>query len=253
MSRWFPDGLLLRLGDDTRPATLESMLASFETELDRRAARPGTRLTCLVGGGAVRYRVVPWREALSSPSERQAFAAHCFQEAYGDGARGWNVRQHTTRYGRATLASAIDGALLDRLEALALARRLRLVSVQPSLMHAFNVRRHGIGRGLFWFVWIEAHWITALLVTALEPLHVKQLPSSHADAASLLAREWFALGMEATPCPAYMARAALATPAAPSQVDPATRLQWPLIELTAVDDESPMAGPRAAADLSQAA
>lgn len=207
MSRWFPEQILLRVGDGPPgPDRLAAVLAAFECELDRRALPGGTRITCVVAGDAARYRIVPWNDDLTSPAQRQLLAAHCFKEAYGEVAGEWTVRLHPARHGAAALACALDARLLDRLDALARARRLRLVSVQPSLMHAYNEMPPDVGGGLFWYVCIEAVWTTVLLMSAPEPLHVKQMPSAHLDLALALDREWFALGLDGPRCAAHVRR-----------------------------------------------
>ena len=208
MSRWFLEPLTIALGDGPGMSTPEAMLASLNERFDQLAPRRGTRVACVIGGSAVRYRVVPWSDELSSPAERRTLAAHAFHEAYGDAARSWAVRETAVSYGRATLASAIDAVLLEAIETLCRERGLRLDSVQPSVMHAFNQHRLQIDAGLAWFVSIEASSITALLRSRHEALHVRQLASAKVDLAGLLDREWFALALDAPPCPAYVARTA---------------------------------------------
>lgn len=234
MSRWFPDALVLRLGDVPRalavlpppapalqadaesaalavpavlePTRLDVMLSAFERELDQRAPKRGARVTCIVAGDAARYRVVPWSEELVSTAQRQVLAEHCFREAYGEAARGWVVRLHAARHGAAALACALDAALLDRLDALVQARQLRLVSVQPSLMHAFNETPGRREPGPYWFVCIDAFWATALLMSPGEPLHVKQLSTAGLDLAMSLDREAFTLGLGGPRLPVHVSR-----------------------------------------------
>lgn len=196
---------LLRL-TDTQPDAIER-------QLDALALPPRARLSCTLAGDGIRYCVVPWRDDLSAPLQRQRLAEQCFVDAYGEVARGWTVRQHATRWGAAALACAIDSVLLDRLDAAAQARRLRLVSVQPSLMAAYNEARHGIAPGPHWFVETDAHWTTLLLMDGAEALQVKRLRASAADLTALLAREWFALGMLPPLCPVVVMRGGSATDA----------------------------------------
>jgi hypothetical protein len=239
VSRWFPEHAVLRLAD-LQPEAIER-------ELDARDLQPGTRLTCVLAGEGVRYRLVPWSDELSSPSQRQLVAQQCFTEAYGEAARGWTVRQHTAGHGAAALACAIDTALLDRLDALAQARRLKLVSVQPSLIHAYNeARRRMSPGGLFWFAEVDADRATVLLMSPTEPLQVKRLPSAGADLAQWLEREWFSLGMEAPRCPVYVLRSAAgASPVAESGSSQGSAGEpaagWQIVDLGVLN-----AGPRTA-------
>lgn len=229
MSRWFPEHAVVRLAD-LHPAAVER-------DLDERALRPGTRLTCVLAGEGVRYGRVPWSDALSSPSQRQVLAQQCFVEAHGEAARGWTVRQHTGGHGAAALACAIDTALLERIDALAQARRWKLVSVQPSLVHAYNqARRRLVTAGLCWFVEVDADRATVLLMSPTEPLQVKRLPLAGADLIQWLEREWFALGMEGPRCPVYVVRAVSdaispAIPAAPVDTVRRPGAGWQIVDL----------------------
>jgi hypothetical protein len=234
VSRWFPESIVLRVGDAARvldgvspqaavtlPGTpamradtgsvsdtprIDTMLLEFECELERLAPQRGTSVTCVVAGDAARYRIVPWNDELARPAQRQVLAEHCFTEAYGEQTRTWIVRQQSARHGAASLACALDSALLDGLEVRARARRLKLVSVQPSLMHAFNSTPPRLGREPCWFVCIDALWTTVLLLSPTEPLHLKQIPSIGLDLSLSLDREGFALGLEGPRSPVHTRR-----------------------------------------------
>lgn len=234
MSRWSPDRLRALWPGRRAPAVelrlTDTQPAAIEQQLDALALPPDTRLTCIVAGEGVRYRIVPWRDELSRPAQRQLLAEQCFSEAYGEVARGWTVRQHATRYGTATLACAIDTALLDQLTAQTLARRVTLESVQPALMHAYNLVRHGMAPGLHWFVLLDGGSTTLLLLSPTEPLWVKRIASSALDLSDVLDREWFALGMEPTHCAVYLVRRG-AVPA-PAVSRHANASSWAIVDLT---------------------
>ena len=187
-----------------------------------------TRLTCVVGGEGVRYQLVPWRDALSRPAQRQMLAEQCFSDTYGDVARHWTVVQHGTRYGAATLACAIDTTVLDQLTAQSQARRLQLVSVQPALMHAYNAVRSHMSPGLHGLAVIEADWTSLLLLSPTEPLWVQRWPSPGLDLAGAIDRAWFALGIEPQHCAVYVVR----SDAMPMPVGGAAAA-WSFVDLTA--------------------
>ncbi len=237
MSRWFPERPVVWV----RPQKSEPALAAFEQELTSRALPHGTRLTCVVAGEGVRYRVVPWNDELASPAQRQVLSTHCFTEAYGEVARGWTVRQDSVRHGVATLACALDTALLDSLAAVAQAHELKLVSVQPALTHVFNQVRRRLEAGLYWFAWIDGPWVTLLLMSSGEPLLVKSLASSGVGLPRLLEREWFMLGLELPRCPVYVARSPL-SPRADAAASSSG--EWRLIDLPPLlDPAAPHAAP----------
>ena len=218
MSRWWAETIVVAPADVTGAArSPELVLASFASELDAMRKPPGTRIVAVVGGDAVRLRVVPWNEALIAPHERQVLATQGFVEAYGEGARGWAVCEQATRFGEATLAAAIDNTLLDGLEVLVVARGLRLAGVRPAFTQAFDARRRELGPGPAWFVWIERHVTTVLLYSERTPLHVRRFAVPHADLVALLARESFALGRDETRCSVFVDRAPGAPGAMPRE------------------------------------
>ena len=247
MSRWFPEPLAVRvpaslraLWSGARATVAELRLTdtrpeAIEQQLDALALAPNTRLSCIVAGEAVRYRIVPWRDELSQPVQRQLLAEQCFSDpgsdTGADAARHWTVRQHTTRHGAATLAAAIDTSVLDHLTAQARSRRCTLSSVQPALMHAYNLARHHIAPGLHGFVLVDASSATLLLQSPQEPLLVKRIPVLPGDLAAMLEREWFALGLEAERCPVYVVRSNV-PPAAPRQGSAST---WTIVDVTPAD------------------
>lgn len=190
---------------------------------------PHTRLTCVVGGEGVRYQLVPWRDELSRPAQRQLLAEQCFSDTYGDVARHWRVVQNATRYGAATLACAIDTAALDQLTTLSQARRIQLVSVQPALMHAYNAVRAHMSPGVHGLAVIGADWTTLLLLSPTEPLWVQRWPSPGLDLAAAIDRAWFALGIEPQHCAVYVVR----TDAMPIPVCGAAAASWSFVDLTA--------------------
>lgn len=86
----------------------------------------------------VRYALIPWSEALSNDREEMAFARHLFREMFGSDADSWELRINHNKAGMAQLACAVDTRLLDELRGLFGRARIRLNSIQPHLMAAYN-------------------------------------------------------------------------------------------------------------------
>jgi len=103
----------------------------------------------------VRYVRVPWVDDLGGEEERLAYARHCFTQLYGERVGRWTVRLSEDRYGMAQLASAVDPELLDALMTTVRGASLRLVSLQPAFMAAFNHCRDSLTADPYWFVHIE--------------------------------------------------------------------------------------------------
>ena len=167
-----PDSVfLLRLGKGLRPKVVTRQLvpcspsatdaapwtAALHALQDKLPALGGRRMeaTVVLSNHFVRYALVPWSDQLNSDSEEQAYVRHCFSRTYGDDAEAWAVRMSANGAGGSQVVSAIDQALLDGLERISAASGLRLVSVQPHLMAAFNYWRHRLAGPTVWFVLAE--------------------------------------------------------------------------------------------------
>jgi hypothetical protein len=98
----------------------------------------------------VRYAVVPWREDLASPPEREAFMREVFQEAYGNACAGWTLREDNAAAGFPSLACGVDTQLIETLRETFRKARMRVAAIQPLYMSAFNRHRRAAGeRGCF--------------------------------------------------------------------------------------------------------
>ncbi len=102
-----------------------------------------------------RYAMIPASQTLSNEAEETAYAKHIFSQLYGTSAESWEIRLHQGTAGAAQLASAIDGQLLHELRALFTAENIKLKSVRPQLMAAYNNCRVQIQQQDAWFVVAE--------------------------------------------------------------------------------------------------
>ena len=99
----------------------------------------------------VRYAVVAHAGRVSGRHERAALARAQFEKIHGERAAQWAVR-----LGGDGLAAAVDAALVEALKALfERTPRLRLVSIQPALMAAYNAARGRIPEVGAWLVLAE--------------------------------------------------------------------------------------------------
>jgi len=111
--------------------------------------------TVLLSNHFVRYVLVPWSEQISDTNEEQAFIRHCFIKTSGAEAQRWALRMSPAGYGETQVACAIDQDLLDGLERISASHGLRLASLQPYFMAAFNQWRRQLPDSVVWFVVAE--------------------------------------------------------------------------------------------------
>jgi len=148
-------------------------------------------LTVVLSSQFVRYRLVPWSDAIGSPEELEAYARICFEEVYGAASGSWALRLSPEVAGCPRLAAAIERGLLERLQGIASAAGLRLVSVQPYLMAAFNRLGGKLRGGDFVFVLAEPARSTLLVARAGRWVGVSSSAGADSDDAlgALIERE----------------------------------------------------------------
>jgi hypothetical protein len=169
----------------------------------------------------VRYIVAPWQDQLTGPEMEIAFARHCFRESFGAAADNWDVRVSAAPVGQPRIASAVD---LDFIEAIRLefARtQLKVRSIQPQLMAAFNKWRNKVDSRASLFMVVEDQFYTCMLVIRgrCEAVHTGALSGPLEPALPMiLDREFMRSGLDEHPSLfLYVADAAEIGPRLPEQ------------------------------------
>lgn len=130
----------------------------------------------------MRYVLIPWVDALSDETEQTEYARDRFASVYGEASKQWDVRVSLVQAGTAHVASAVDRALIEALEAACKKNHLRLTSIQPYLMAAFNQWRKQFQEGVQWLVLAESG---RLCIALLQNGVWRWLRCQRADAAAL--------------------------------------------------------------------
>jgi hypothetical protein len=111
-------------------------------------------LTVVLSNHFVRYLIVPWDEKVGSTEEYQRYAGIAFENVFGEAARSWMIRVSPEKMGTPRLASAIDIELDTALQQVG-GSKLRLLSIQPYLMAAFNRLGDSFRKRNFFFLLAE--------------------------------------------------------------------------------------------------
>jgi len=117
-------------GWDSAMRTLDGLLTEYSS------GQPNISIT--LSNHFVRYTLVPWSDLVTGEAQLQAYTQHCFHSTYGAMSASWALRLSRAAVGAAQLASAIEQKLLDACHECVQRHGLRLISVQPYLMGAFN-------------------------------------------------------------------------------------------------------------------
>lgn len=120
----------------------------------------GANARVVVADSWARYAIVPWADRLSS-SERQAHAWHVMEQAYGDMRADWRLAVADAGQGGPRLACSIPMLLHDTVFEACRRARLRVRSLQPQLVVAYNCASGEIGSKAGWFVSLASGTLAA--------------------------------------------------------------------------------------------
>lgn len=113
-------------------------------------------VTVVLSNHFVRYDCLPWHQAVKGEDELIALARHRLTQIYGAAAQTWVVRLSPAGKGAARMVAAMDHALLEKLRLAAAESNIKLHSIQPYLMAAFNCCAKNMASADGWFVAAES-------------------------------------------------------------------------------------------------
>ena len=148
--------LELAAGDGWRPA-LDALPEILKAHRGREAA-------LVLADQFVRYALLPHNDAVKTPDQWLALARHRFGALHGAAAADWDMKVTETAPLGPRLACAVDRELVEALAVAAVTSQIKLVSVQPFLVAAFNRIRQTVGNGSCWIVVEEPGRLTLALI-----------------------------------------------------------------------------------------
>ena len=104
----------------------------------------------------LRFAMIEGDQGLSNEAEELAYAKHRFAQLYGQDAEAWELSVDQDGTGEAQLACAVHGLLLQTLRATFIRAGIKLRSVQPYLVRAFNNCHPELQQQDVWFVLFDA-------------------------------------------------------------------------------------------------
>jgi hypothetical protein len=176
--------------------------AALEALPEILKARATSEASVVLADQFVRYALLPWSEAVKSREQWLALARHRFGALHGPAAASWNVKVSETAPLGARLACAVDKELIESLASVFVAANVKLVSVEPFLVAAFNRIRSTVGNGSCWIVVEEPGRLTLALIQRGAWVAIRSRRSDERWRAALpeiLEREGAFLGLD-RPC-----------------------------------------------------
>jgi hypothetical protein len=128
----------------------------------------GVMTTVIVSNHFARYAIIPWNNDLAIEDERQAYMQHCFNLAYGEPAKAWDLRMSEPDFGQPAMASAINRELLQVLHDVFAEAGMKLAAVHPQLVLAINQTVSQVKQQkkefTFWLVAIQSERVCLTLL-----------------------------------------------------------------------------------------
>jgi hypothetical protein len=163
----------------------ETAVGKLETVLARTELKPESA-SVVVGNHFVRYAIVDAEKSLQKEDEQNAYVRHRFSQLYGASADNWDLRFDQEYPGAPFFASAVDGQLIARIRELFLIENIKLKSIQPSLMKAYNQGRKSLANKSAWFIilehgslcitWLNGGYPSSVRTIKIEDDWLEQLP-----------------------------------------------------------------------------
>jgi hypothetical protein len=155
----FSGGKQVSLEKTGEPANWRPALEALRQILP---AHKGDTASVILADQFVRYALLPWSDTLKTHEQWLALARHRFCAIHGPLANEWEIKFAETAPAGPRLACAVDRELVEELGAQFFPHGVRLASVQPYLVAAFNRVRHMTG-GSCWMVIEEPGRLTLAL------------------------------------------------------------------------------------------
>ncbi len=129
-------------------------LGALEAALSESSST-GLDASVVLSNHFMRYALVPWSDAINDAREEMAYALHSFSELYGRDSGQWELRISPGRGCAAQMASAVDARLLGSLRELLGRHGVKLKSIQPHLMLAYNACHTALRGRTTWLALVE--------------------------------------------------------------------------------------------------
>jgi hypothetical protein len=158
----FSGGNQVSLEKTGEPANWRPALEALTQVL---AQHQGDTATVILADQFVRYALLPWSDTLKTHEQWLSLARHRFCAIHGPIANEWEIKFAETAPSGPRLACAVDRELVEELGGRFFSAGVRLASVQPYLVAAFNRLRSGVlsPSGSCWLVIEEPGRLTLAL------------------------------------------------------------------------------------------
>ena len=136
----------------------------LESLLEANKNKSNTPITILVGSDLVRFLMLPPQQVMMNKQEKTAYAAAAFQEIYGANASDWEIKHHDNAPNQPRIVAAIDKNLITRVNQIVSKNHLKLNSLQPYVMTAFNQATKYFAKANTYLAIVEMNRLTLIFI-----------------------------------------------------------------------------------------
>lgn len=136
-------------------ADWQSVSNSLESIISSLQEKSNTNLSIVLSSDFVRIQLLPAQKISMNSAEKLAYAAANYKDIYGAEMDNWIIKFHETGFNQASIVAAIDNSLLQKLQKISQQHQIKLVSVRPFLMEAYNSCKTQLSKFSGYFVVIE--------------------------------------------------------------------------------------------------
>jgi hypothetical protein len=140
---------------NTQTVIWERAISQLDILLSTMKVKAKSQLNITLASEFVRYLALPPQQMYMNLSEKIAYATAAYKEIYGSVVDDWEVRLQDTPAQDTAIVAAIDKKLLEALNQIALKHQLKLTTVKPYLMSAYNGLAKQIGGSNGYLVIVE--------------------------------------------------------------------------------------------------
>jgi hypothetical protein len=146
-----------QLIDDLNAETViwQPAIAQLDMLISAMKVKSKSQLNITLASEFVRYLALPPQQMYMNLSEKLAYATAAYREIYGTVVDDWEVRLQDMPTQDTAIVAAIDKKLLEALNQIALKHQLKLTTVKPYLMSAYNGLAKQIGGSNGYLVIVE--------------------------------------------------------------------------------------------------
>lgn len=154
-----------QLNNEAKPIWQPSC-SSLESLLEAGKYKLNTPITILIGSDLTRFLILPPQQIVMKSHEKAAYAKAAFQEIYGNTATDWEIKYHNNAPDQPAIVAAIDKNLLTTINLIAQKKQLKLNSVKPYVMSAFNASAKHFQQSNTYLAIVESNRLTLIFISS---------------------------------------------------------------------------------------